>query len=202
MEHGGDKMATSSAVPVKYPADKPHTGRQGGDPAVVAVPQWYVVNTKPHQEGSAELNLRALGVETFFPCVKETKIIRRKRQTVIEPLFPGYFFVRFNVDDQYRAVVYARGIRKLVAFGGNPSIVDETVIDTIKSRLDNGYLTIRQTTLMPGQVVRIKEGPLGGVMAIFEREMSGQQRAVVLLSALAYQARVVVDLDQIADVCA
>jgi transcriptional antiterminator RfaH len=185
---------------MEYLEDQSNAGVNVGDQAGVGVLPWYVVNTKLHQEGSAELNLRALGVETFCPCVKETKIIRRKRQTVTGPLFPGYFFVRFNIDDQYRAVVYARGIRNLVAFGGISSIVDETVIETIKSRLDNGYLVVRQPTFMPGQVVRIKEGSLCGFMAIFEREMSGQQRAAVLLSTVAYQARAIVGLDQIANV--
>jgi len=53
------------------------------------------------------------------------------------------------------------------------------------------------STFRPGQVVRIQEGPLHGLEAIFEREMPGYQRAVLLLRALSYQARVVVDMAHI-----
>jgi len=52
-------------------------------------------------------------------------------------------------------------------------------------------------TFRPGQAVRIQEGPLHGLEAIFEREMPSYQRAVLLLRALSYQARVVVDIADI-----
>jgi len=50
---------------------------------------------------------------------------------------------------------------------------------------------------MPGQVVRIQEGPLRGVEAVFERHIPEYQRAVLLLRAISYQAKVVVDLEDI-----
>jgi len=48
-----------------------------------------------------------------------------------------------------------------------------------------------------GQVLRIQEGPMRGIEAVFEREMPGQQRALLLLKTLAYQARVVVPFDHL-----
>lgn len=161
---------------------------------------WYAVSTKPHQEHQAELNLRRLGIETFCPLLKHRKVIRRKSQIVVGPLFPGYLFTRLNLDDQYRAVTYARGVRKLVAFGSSPAVVDEELIEAIKSRVGDGYATVSTHSFTPGQVVRIREGPLCGLEAIFEREMSAHQRAVLLLRALCYQARVVVPLEQVANI--
>ena len=49
----------------------------------------------------------------------------------------------------------------------------------------------------PGDVVSIQDGPLGGLEAVFEREMIGQQRAMLLLKMLACQVRVVLDLKSI-----
>lgn len=159
---------------------------------------WYAVSTKPRQEDLAELNLQRLGVETFCPQLKQTKLIRRKRQTVTGPLFPGYLFTRFNLDTHYRAVNYARGVRKLVAFGPVPVVVDDEIIEAIRSRLDDGYMTVPVSSFTPGQVVRIHEGPFEGFEAVFEREMSDHQRVVLLLQALSYQARVVVDIENVA----
>ncbi len=157
--------------------------------------RWYTVNTKPHQEILAEENLRRLGLETFCPLLKQTKLIRQKLRTAITPLFPGYLFVRFDLDIHYRAVNYARGVRRLVAFGPSPATVDEAVIESIRSRISDGYVNVSPPSFKPGQVVRIRNGPLQGLEAIFEQEMNGQRRAVLLLRALSYQARVIVDLE-------
>jgi transcriptional antiterminator RfaH len=158
---------------------------------------WYAVNTKPHQENSADLNLQRLNVETFFPLLKKDKTIRRKKQTVIEPLFPGYLFARFSLDTHYRAVHYARGVSKVVGFGMEPATVDEGVIESIKSRLQDGYITMQPLSLVPGEVVQIQEGPFKGLEAVFEREMGDCQRVVLLLHALSYQASLIVDLQQV-----
>jgi transcriptional antiterminator RfaH len=160
---------------------------------------WFAVHTKPHQEHLAELNLHGLGVETFLPQIKQSKVIRRRRETIIGPLFPGYLFARFHLEAHYRAVTYARGVRKVVAFGSTPAEVDEGIIEAIKSRLHDGYVTVPVPTFTPGQLVRIQQGPLQGMEAIFEREMSDNQRAALLLRTLAFPARVIVDIDQVAN---
>ena len=142
-------------------------------------------------------SLERLGVKTFCPRLKQTKLIRRRRQEVIRPLFPGYLFARFDVETRYRAVNYAAGVQRVVAWGGEPAIVDDSLIVSIRSRMQNGYVTIPPATFTPGQVVRILEGPLRGLDAVFDRELSGEQRVVLLLQALSYKARVVIDRDYV-----
>lgn len=158
---------------------------------------WYAVNTKPREELLAQMNLQRLGVDAFLPRLKQQKVIRRRWQTVIGPLFPGYIFARFNIDTHFRAVNYARGVRRVVTFGSVPAAVDEAIIEAIQSQLHEGYVILRPTSLKPGQVVRIHDGPFQGLQAVFERELSDQQRVVLLLQTLSYQARVVVDLKHV-----
>jgi transcriptional antiterminator RfaH len=158
---------------------------------------WYAVNTRPRQETIAQWNLERVGVEAFCPQLKQNKVIRRKKQVVVGPLFPGYLFVRFNVDTHYRAVNYAQGVRGIVAFASVPAMVEEEMIKSIKSRLEDGCVTIQPPSFLSGETVRIQDGPFDGLEAIFEREMTTQQRVVVLLKALSYQARVVVDLENV-----
>ena len=67
----------------------------------------------------------------------------------------------------------------------------------MKTRLCNGYVSQAPRLLAPGQVVKIQDGPLSGFEAVFEREMPDRQRVVLLLRALAYQARVVVPFEQV-----
>ena len=159
--------------------------------------QWFAVSTKPHQEKQAELHIIECGLECFLPLLKESKIIRRMRKTVIAPLFPGYLFARFDLMEHYRAVSYARGVRKIVEFGSNPAEVDVALIDAIKGKLDNGCVTQKPESWKHGQVVQIKDGPMGGLEAVFVREIPGQKRAILLLRTLAFHARVVLEIDQV-----
>jgi transcriptional antiterminator RfaH len=162
--------------------------------------QWYVINTKPHQEATAKSSLERSGIEVFSPYVRDRRIIRRQRKVVLVPLFPGYLFARFDMSDHYRLVIYARGIRDVVAFGQELATVDNTIIEGIRRKLeDSNGMIGEKASFNPGQVVRIHAGPLHGLEAIFEKEMTGSQRAVLLLRALSYQARVVVDIRHIAN---
>jgi len=161
---------------------------------------WYAVHTKPRQESLADLNLRRLSIETFCPLLKRDKVIRQRRQVAIEPLFPGYLFARFDLDSQYRAVNYSMGVRSLVSFGSNPVVVEDAVVESIQTKLQDGCILVRPVSFMPGDIVRIEGGPFQGFEAVFEREMNGQQRAVLLLKALSYQARVSVNVEYVVSV--
>jgi transcriptional antiterminator RfaH len=160
---------------------------------------WFAISTKPHQERIAERTLQRLRIETFCPLLRERKWIRRRQEVKTSPLFPGYLFARFSLAEAYRAVVYARGVKSIVRFGHDPAVVDEALIHGLKARLDEGCLTIPTTSFRPGQIVRIANGTLNGLEAVFERELTGSQRAILLLKALAFNARVVVELEQIVD---
>ena len=165
---------------------------RGGD-----MSHWYAINSKPHQELLAESSLKILGVETLCPLFKETKVIRRKVRQSTAPLFSGYLFARFDLDRFFRGVLYARGVKKIVAFGSEPAVVDDEMIEGIRSRLQGDCVVRSGPMFLPGQPVRIQQGPLRRLEAVFERQMKGEQRAVLLLRALSYQARLVVDLQDI-----
>jgi transcriptional antiterminator RfaH len=158
---------------------------------------WYTVLTKPQHERVAELSLQKLGVETFYPQLKQRKVIRRRAEARIGPLFPRYLFARFQLDTHYRAVTYARGVRTIVAFGTLPATVEDEIIEGIRARLHDGYLTVPAPSFMPGATIRIQTGPLQGLAAVFVREMSDHERVVLLLRTLTYQARVVLPVEQV-----
>ena len=161
-----------------------------------AVPEWYVVRSKPHQEYSVESNLSREGIEVFCPRIREVKRIRRSIQSVVTPLFPGYLFARFCLS-QSRIVMYATGVRNLVSFGHVPAIVQDEIIDGIRARLQDGVAELKVPSFTRGEAVRITEGPLCGLKAVFEKEMIGQQRAMLLMKTLTCHVRVSLDLKSI-----
>ena len=160
---------------------------------------WYTVNTKPRQESLAEQSLRRLGVQTLCPKLKQTKLIRRRWTTTIGPLFPGYLFARMDLATHCRAVDYSPGVRRMVYFGKNPATVEEGIIESIQSRIEGGFVHIQPRLLKRGQTVRIQQGPLMGLEAVFEQELNDQQRVLLLLKSLSYQARIVVPSEYVID---
>jgi transcription antitermination factor NusG len=78
----------------------------------------------------------------------------------------------------------------------SPAVVDEELIQVIRERLDaqsGNHANLFST----GQVVKIQSGPLRGMEAIFERPIPPYQRAVLLLRAISFRAKLIVELDNI-----
>ena len=158
---------------------------------------WYAVHAKPRQEAVALLSLQREKVETFFPQLRRKRTIRRVRKWVTGPLFPGYFFARFDASREGRLVRYANGVINVVSFGGNPAVVESAIIAAIKDHAPTNVVTIQPAQLSPGDVVEIQTGPFRGLQGVFEREMSGQERVVILLEVLAKTTRVQVSREQL-----
>jgi len=154
---------------------------------------WYAIHTKPRQEGLAESSLHRESVETFYPKLKRKRTIRRVRKWVTSPLFPCYIFAKFDTTRQARLVKYANGVTNIVSFGGQPAIVDDWLLASIKEHAEQDVVTIEPAKFQAGELVEIQTGPLRGLQGIFEREMSDSDRVVILLDALAKGARVQVD---------
>jgi len=78
-------------------------------------------------------------------------------------------------------------------------MVDESIIHSIRSRLTEGVIELSEDRFSPGQVVRIQEGPFCGLEAVFERKLDGTSRAVLLLKAISFQARVILESRYVAN---
>jgi transcriptional antiterminator RfaH len=114
-----------------------------------------------------------------------------------KPLFPGYIFARFIVNDLYQKIRYTRGIRRLIGFGDSPTVVDEEIIAMIRSRIgEDGFVGIDEY-LKPGDKVIIKEGPFRTFAGVFERETGSADRVRILLLAVNYQAHVELERDMV-----
>ena len=100
----------------------------------------------------------------------------------------------------YRAVQFSIGVRKVVSFGNTLAWVDSSIIEEIRARIIQGCVHVSNcSSFQPGQKVRIHDGPLKGLEAVFECEMSDRRRVTLLLETVAYQARVVIPVHQIAN---
>lgn len=144
---------------------------------------WYALRTKPSQEKRAADNLKAWNVESFIPWLPAV------RSRLPRPLFPGYVFGRFS-QNLTAKVQFTRGVLYVVSFGGVPAAISDEIIGIMRSRTAEDGMVMRDASLRPGDEVVIRSGPLRELVGIFERELPRRERVQILLTAIAYNARV------------
>jgi transcriptional antiterminator RfaH len=160
--------------------------------------RWYVVATKPRNEERAANNLEQGKIEVLSPKLKIRKFKEGQFFNVVEPMFPGYIFVKFHPIDEFRLVKYTRGIKTIVNFGGRIVPVRDEMIDFIRARLEEGVATIQQRRFREGERIFIKDGPFKNLSGVFEKELDGRERVAILLDGINYCARMEIDRDLIA----
>ena len=161
---------------------------------------WYAVCCKPRQEAVAEENLLRQGFHVYLPRIR----IRQRRRghwiDAVEVLFPRYIFIRVDPERRSTATVRStRGVVGLVRFGGQPAVVPDAVMDSLRRREDaaSGMHQDNRPLFSAGETVKLVEGPLAGMEAVFT-EQDGDKRVILLLELLGKANRVTVSRDWIA----
>jgi transcriptional antiterminator RfaH len=155
---------------------------------------WFAIQTKPSREEVAISYLSRLRLEVFCPKTKQNLLLSGRSGLVARPLFPGYLFARFCPASCLRLVQYARGVRRVVSAQDCPLPVDQEIISLIRERVSSGGSIERcAQEFHSGEKVIVRCGALEGLLGVFERELGDRERVVVLLDAIYFQARVLVE---------
>ena len=151
---------------------------------------WYVILTKPKKEDEAQSYLSMKGVEIFKPLTESFSQRNGKINKEFKPLFPSYIFGNFELEKDYTLVKWARGVKKILGFGGFPTPIAEEVIYEIKNRIDDNGVVKKAYDLKPNDRIRIKSGPLRDLLGIFEKWIPEKERVRILLNLIGYQPQV------------
>lgn len=157
--------------------------------------RWYLIYSKPRQEGLARDNLDRQGYETYLPLLRTPRRRLGRRLIRIEPMFPRYFFIHLDTaTDNWAPIRSTVGVSTLVRFGMDPSPVPDDLIELLRQRDDSsGVQDIAMHHFHTGQKIRIEEGPFMGYEGIFLAETS-QQRVLVLLDVVGKAAKARLDV--------
>jgi transcriptional antiterminator RfaH len=159
---------------------------------------WFCIKSKPRQEAVAVLNLRALGeVEIVFPRLRRTRKGHDKNRVVVEPLFPGYIFVKFDPEELHGPVRNTRGVLQLVSRNGRPVDVDASVITELLALGPDATLSMLDEELKIGAKVRVIRGIFSGSEGEVVKLQEPQKRIAVLLSLLGSEQAVEMPLDDV-----
>ena len=155
---------------------------------------WHCARTKPKHEHIAAATLRkTLGVEAFLPRLRIERATRRGAVRVIEPLFPGYVFVRCAIAEMLNEIKHTNGVSSVVQFGGKISVVEDAVIEELQECFEADEPMTVEHGLTPGSEVSVAGGAFDGMRAHVLRNMPAKQRVQILLDILGQPTPVEVD---------
>ena len=146
---------------------------------------WYVLHSKPQKEDLLAEQLELRRFEVFCPRIRVQVVNPRARK--IRPYFPGYVFAHVDLATLGLSVLqYVPGSAGLIAFGGEPASVPESLIHAIRRRVDeiNSSGGELFDALKQGETVIVHSGPFAGYEGIFDARLPGTERVRVLLRLL------------------
>ena len=159
---------------------------------LVDVPHWYAVYTYVHQERHVEERLKFQDFKTVLPLYSKIQRWGTRRVKLEQPLFTGYVFVRFCLEERLR-VLTTSGVCRIVGRGSQPEPLRDAEVDGL---IEASTLYLKLEPHPPVQVgrrVRIKAGPFEGLEGVLIRR-KGKFRAIISLDALA--SGFVFDIDE------
>jgi transcriptional antiterminator RfaH len=141
--------------------------------------KWYVARTKPLAEYSAASMLENSGVQVFAPC---TPTVRPRVGHLDTPLFPGYLFLRCDLNKNWNQIHQVPQIWGFVKFEGEPCPVPDGVILALKHHV----ISISKTGGLrphfnPGDNVRVIFGATESLAKVVKEKKSSQARVRVLM---------------------
>ena len=146
--------------------------------------RWYVIRVKPFKEAYVQMQLASCtSIKTYCPQMKTPKKYLRRGQTQVEPVFPGYVFVRLDPRTQIFQLRRLHGYNALLSFDGRPARVpDELIRDFRRKAGSRGYIVYRPaTTLEVNDPVQVVDGAFRGHTGLFLNYQGGAERVCLLM---------------------
>ncbi|QBG47351.1 hypothetical protein EGM51_08095 [Verrucomicrobia bacterium S94] len=146
---------------------------------------WFVVRSKPKKERIAASTIAAQqGLEVFCPLIRFRRKTKRGAVWFQEAMFPGYFFVRFDMAEKQRAIAYSTGVLTIPLFNERYVPIPDDVIESIRRDLDEDGTVDAGAPLEVGEETTILEGSMRGLKVKVIKVMPAEDRVAVLLEML------------------
>jgi transcription antitermination factor NusG len=149
--------------------------------------KWYVLNVKSKKEFQVERMFQEGGLKIYNPKYRDGNRVK--------PFFPSYQFILFSYPEQFKLVKYTRGVKRIIGNDDGPIPMDEQIIQELKAREVEGFIEFSKYGVEPslGDEIEVVEGALKGLRGIFKKDLSDQDRVLILLNYVSYQGRLIIE---------
>lgn len=131
--------------------------------------QWYAVWTRSRHEQVVREQLVRKGMAAFLPTITKWSRWKDRKKQIDWPLFPGYCFAKFSLDDRL-AVLKSAGVVSIVSFNGELAPIPEHEIDSIRTLIETDLQFDPCPLIKEGEMVEVVYGPLRGVVGRLVRK--------------------------------
>jgi transcriptional antiterminator RfaH len=155
--------------------------------------QWFVVQTNPKEENLAGLVLSKQDILIYQPYMEKFVFHARKKTLKQYPLFPNYIFVNIlPTEEEFHKIRWSRGVRRILIDNYQPIPIEDEFITSLQILQDKDSGIIKKPVeFAPGDMVRIKSGPMKDLYGIFEEWGSDEGRVKILIQMVNNRAKVV-----------
>jgi len=152
-------------------------------PPVLDQAHWYALQTRPRHEKRVGTELSDKHIECYLPLLNQIHRWSDRRKLVQVPLFPGYIFVRAELDARVRvAVLSVGGALSFVGPQREAMPIPDSQVEDIRTLLSTRIAMSPYPFLKVGQRVRVRGGALDGVEGILVS--NGEKRLVISVESI------------------
>ncbi len=170
---------------------------------------WYVIHTYSGYENRAKQNLeeriKNLGKGEFFseilvPTEMVVELVKGgKRKTSQRKIFPGYLFVKMELNEETWHIV--KETPKITGFAGDgtkPVPITEEEVEDILSQMKEGVSKVKsKVSFNAGDSVRVIDGPFVNFIGTIEEVKPDKRKLKVLVSIFGRATPVELDFIQV-----
>jgi transcription antitermination factor NusG len=150
---------------------------------------WLVATYKINEVRRVESNLLNQKFDYCLPKITTKKINSNPK---VEVLFPGYIFVNTSFEN-YSAIKYTMGIRKIIKFGDNISCISDEEIEAMQMAEEASKMDPVAPLIQIGKDALISKGSLkGSIVKICS--LPSRERIGILFSFLGSVRRVAIPI--------
>jgi len=153
---------------------------------------WYALYTFPRHEKRVAEQMERRRFTSFLPVYRSVRRWKDRRKELELALFPGYVFVRMELEDRLQ-VLQLRGVVRLVYCNGQPATIAAEEIEALRSKLSAARKIEPHPYLNRGRRVLVRSGPMQGFEGIIVRR---KDRCRLILSLDLLKRSVAVELDE------
>jgi len=161
------------------------------------IPAWYVLHTRSRFENVVSDGLHKKSLDAFLPKHKVRSKRRDRRVVISVPLFPGYVFVKSDLDpDEHLSILKTVGVVRIIGNHDGPIPVPEDTVESLRIMIAGTETVETGKRLRKGDRVMVVQGPFTGVTGHFLR-YRGRGRIVINFEALGQYAGVDVNEEDV-----
>jgi transcription antitermination factor NusG len=152
---------------------------------------WYALYTKPRHEKKVNQLLLEKNQEVYLPVIARISQWKDRKKKVDEPLFKSYIFSNFKYKYRFD-VLQTDGVVKIVNFHGEPAVVPDWQIESLKKMLEFPQTLRLENFIRTGELAEVIAGPLAGMKGTVLRR-KGTSRLVLTIDGIMQSVSVEID---------